>query len=187
MRPDDTSAWMTILRDWQDGTVSELKYVRWMSLFPTIYQLSRYLEKYRRLLRSAGHRPRELYRVQCLLAPRVDEALTGAGQNFDAPPAPLNMGLHWVLRELVRLRVITGTHLYRDCWVPSEQVLGFLRPLGLKSDDPAASNSDKARTVFEFLKSALKTETPNLHLAFDIPLRHIAEDTDLQRQLGLEN
>ncbi len=129
MSPDDADSWMRVLRTWQDRAVADLTYSRWMSLFPAIFQLSRYLEKYRRLLTSAGRRPAELYRVTCLLAPRVDEALTGAGQQFDAPPAPLNMGLHWILRELVRLRVVEGEHLFPDCWVPSEQVLRFLRPL----------------------------------------------------------
>ena len=184
--PDDTEAWMRILREWQDSAVGTLKYGPWMSLFPAVYQLSRYLETYRRLLRSA-ERPAEFYRVQYLLAPRVDDTLTGAGQNFDAPPAPLNMGLHWVLREIVRLGVIDGAHIYPDCWVPSEQVLGFLRPLGLKPVDPSMSNPDKARTVFEFLKLVLETETPNLDRAFDVPLRRVAEDIGLRRVLGLED
>ena len=185
--PDDKAAWMDVLRTWQEHAVENLSYSRWMSLFPAIYQLSRYLEKYRRLLRTAGRRPAELYRVSCLLAPRVDEALTGAGQQFDAPPAPLNMGLHWVLRELVRLGVLEGDHLLPDCWVPSEQLLRFLRPLGLHVLDNDASNSEKAKAVFDFLASELKTKTPHLHRAFDIPFRHIDGDPHLKRQLGLED
>ena len=177
---------MEVLRTWQDRAVADLSYARWMSLFPAIYQLSRYLEKYRRLLRTAGRRPAELYRVTCLLSPRVDEALTGAGQQFDAPPAPLNMGLHWVLRELVRLDVLGGEHLFPDCWVPAEQVLRFLRPLGLNGLDGGAANSEKAAAVFGFLARELDTPTPHLHRAFDIPLRHVEGNTQLRRQLGLE-
>ncbi len=184
--PDDTAPWMDVLRTWQDLAVADLSYSRWMSLFPAIYQLSRYLEKYRRLLRTAGRRPAELYRVTCLLSPRVDEALTGAGQQFDAPPAPLNMGVHWVLRELVRLEVLDGEHLFRDCWVPAEQVLRFLRPLGLNDLDGGAANSEKAAAVFAFLARELDTPTPHLHRAFDIPLRHVEGNVDLRRQLGLE-
>jgi hypothetical protein len=157
-----------------------------MSLFPAIYQLSRYREKYRRLLTSAERRPEELYRVTYLLAPRVDEALGGAGQHFDAPPAPLNMGLHWILRELVRLGILNGSHIYKDCWVPSELVLRFLQPLGLSSPNDGSSNSEKALAIFEFLALELKTDTPHLHRAFDIPLRHIASNTELQRRFGLE-
>ena len=95
---------MMMLRDWQDEALGHLPYSQWMSLFPTIYQFSRYLDVYQRLLQSAGRREADQYDVTSLLAPRVDEALTGTGSRFDAPPAPLQMGLHWVLRELVRFK-----------------------------------------------------------------------------------
>ena len=183
--PDDAGAWMGVLRDWQDDALAKLTYPNWMSLFPAIYQLSRYRDKYVRLLKSAGRRPESMYQVTRLLAPRVDQALTGAGTHFDAPPAPLNMGLHWVLRELVRLEVVGGEHLFPDCWVPSEQVLNVLRPLGLVSDENL-HNSEKARAIFKFLVSKLGTETPNLHRAFDIPLRHVASNADLRYRFGLE-
>ena len=185
--PDDRNAWMEVLRGWQDEAQATLTYPRWMSLFPAIYQLSRYREVYIRLLRSAGHRPEHMYETNRLLAPRVDEALTGAGTNFDAPPAPLNMGLHWVLRELVRLEIVEGEHLFPDCWVPSEQVLSLLDLLGFVRPDDGISNPNKARAIFDFLASELATPTPNLHRAFDIPLRHVEQNADLRDQFGLEH
>ena len=184
--PDEPGAWMGVLRDWQDHALAKLTYPYWMSLFPAIYQLSRYWKVYARLLKSAGRRHDDLYQVTHLLAPRIDEALTGAGTHFDAPPAPLNMGLHWVLRELVRLEVVRGEHLYPDCWVPSEQVFQLLEKVGLNRPDESKSNSQNARNIFNFLAGKLETETPNLHLAFDIPLRHIAQKEGLRRELGLE-
>ena len=183
--PDDIGPWMQMLRAWQDEALDQLTYPRWMSLFPTIYQLSRYRDVYVRLLRSAELRPEGMYQITRLLTPRVDEALRGAGTQFDAPPAPLNMGLHWVLRELVRLRVLHGEHLFPDCWVPSELVLNLLRPLGLESE-AGASNSQKARDLFDFLASELKTTSPNLHRTFDIPLRHVDSNSELRRRFGLE-
>ena len=184
--PEDARAWMEVLRDWQDNALAKLTYPRWMSLFPAVYQLSRYRNVYVRLLKSAGRRPEGMYQVTALLAPRIDEALTGAGTHFDAPPAPLNMGLHWVLRELVRLGVVGGEHLFPDCWVPSEQVLRLLADIGLDQPDDGMSNSQKARAIFAFLASKLGTAAPNLHLAFDIPLRHVASDPVLCHRFGLE-
>ena len=185
--PDEPELWMEMLRTWQDGAEKKLEYSLWMSLFPTIYQCSRYLSTYRRLLLGAGQRPEDLYNVELLLAPRPDPGLTGAGEQFDAPPAPLNMGVHWILRELVRLRILDGDHLLPDCWVPSRQVLDFLGRLGLRSLDDGAPNSAKARSIFDFLVSELNTPMPHLHYSFDIPLRHIAANEDLRRELGLEN
>ena len=183
-QPNEPGEWMNMLRTWQDRAEDHLEYSRWMSLFPTIYQLSRHLNVYRRLLRAAGRRE-HLSDVTRLLAPRSDSSLTGTGQNFDAPPAPLNMGLHWILRELVRLGVLDrAEHLLPHCWVPSEQVFRFLGPFGLERPDCSASNSDKARMVFGFLAHRLNTTTPHLHCSFDIPLRHVDATENLQRQFG---
>jgi hypothetical protein len=185
--PEDSTAWMNTLRSWQDSAIGKLTYQRWMSLFPSIYQFSRYLDKYQRLVLTAGKRSADLYNLHCLLAPRVDDALTGAGFHFDAPPAPLNMGLHWIMRELVRLGLLTGKHIYQDCWVPAEQVLKFLRRLGLNLPDDNIFNSEKAKKVYDFLIIELGTATPNLHRAFDIPFRYLAKHADTQKQLGLED
>ena len=188
LRPEDDAAWMGMLRTWQDESVSKLDYAKWMSLFPAIYQLSRHLPKYRRLLRTAPLRPAEMYQIKVLLAPKVDERLSGAGSQFDAPPAPLNMGLHWVLRELVRLREIEpAAHVLPDCWVPGAQVIDFLRPLGLELPANAVSNPDKARAIFDFIGEEIGVDEPDLHLSFDIPLRHVAGNMKLRKKLGLED
>ena len=63
----------------------------------------------------------------------------------------------------------------------------FLGPFGLERPDSSASNSDKARMVFDFLASKLNTNTPHLHYAFDIPLRHVDATESLQRDLGSES
>jgi hypothetical protein len=187
-RPKDDDAWMEMLRVWQDKAVTRLDYARWVGLFPSIYQLSRYLPKYRRLLRSATRRPAEMYQIHVLLAPRGDERLTGAGTQFDAPPAPLNMGLHWVLRELVRLGDLElADHMVKDCWVPGAQVIDFLRPLGLDIPAGFTSNPDKAQAIYEFLAGEFGIEHPHLHRAFDVPLRHVAKNASVRKQLGLED
>ncbi len=184
-RPNEPSDWMEVLRSWQDSAVDHLEYSYWMSLFPTIYLISRYLREYRGLLRSADRRP-DLDDLTRLLAPRSDPALSGAGRHFDAPPAPLNMGLHWILRELVRLKVLApALHLLPHCWVPSEQVFRFLAPFGIESPDGNVSNSDKARAVYNFLERWLRT--PHLHYAFDIPLCHVDSNEHLQRYFGLQD
>ena len=184
--PYNPEAWMRMLREWQDDSSSRLDYAQWMSLFPAIYQLSRYREEYARLLRSAQQPEAIKYGVDLLLRPRENPAFRGAGTQFDAPPAPLNMGLHWVLRELVRLGVIEGEHLYPYCWMPSEHVLSILDLVGFIRPDEGTQNPEKARAIFCFMEKELDTASPNLHRAFDIPLRHVSSDPDLLRKFGLE-
>ena len=176
---------MEVLQNWQDGALDKLAYPQWMSLFPAIYQLSRYWKVYVRMLRSAGQRPASEHLVTRLFEPLGDETLTGAGTHFEAPPAPLGMGRHWVLRELVRMEVVTGEHLFQHCWVPSEQVLKLLERFGLVRDE-GLDNPDKARAIFDFMARVSGTENPHLHLAFDIPLRHVARSEKLRRRFGLE-
>jgi len=185
-QPENDTDWMEILRDWQDNATCILNYNQWMSLFPTVYQLSRYNDVYCRLLRNSAKRDKKTFNITTLLTPRGDENLSGAGLNFDAPPAPLDIGLHWILRELYRLKVIRGDHLLPSCWVPSRKLIELLNKLGMEPLDDTASNPQKAETIFEFLRNELKTETPHLHQSFDIPLLYVAENEKLQQQLGLE-
>lgn len=95
--PNPSGPWMGVLDDWQDQSNSNLDYARWMELFPAIYQLSRHLATYRRLLRGASGRALTP-EIKRLLAPRTNPDFTGAGRAFDVSPAPLDMGVHWVLR-----------------------------------------------------------------------------------------
>ncbi len=177
--PDDKNAWMDELRNWQDDALDELRYRRWMELFPTIHQLSRFWKVYARLLKTAENR--QPFRITTILKPRIDETLTGAGVQFDAPPDPFGIGIHWILRELVRLEIIDGKHLYPDCWVPSEQVLNLLNQYGLDRDQiEDRSNSEKAHVIFDFMSEKLETEASNLHRMFDLPLRHVALHPKLQ-------
>jgi len=186
-QPREQKTWMEALEKWQDNAAANLERTRWMSLFPTIFQFSRHLDKYKRLLLGAGRRTADFYTITCLLAPRVDDRLTFAGANFDAPPAPLNMGLHWILRELVRMQVIDGPHLYPDCWVPSRQLVNFLEPLGMTIPESSASNFEKARAVFAFMKDRLAVENPTFFGAFDIPLIYAAGKSSFEIGLDLEN
>ena len=186
LNPDEPKAWMNQLRTWQDEGTDRLEYSHWMSFFPAIYLFSRYLDQYRNLLLSAPRRSNS--NLKRSLASRNDPALTGAGSQFNAPPVPLDMGLHWILRELVRMDIIDRKeHLFPDCWVPSEQVLRFLGTHGLVIQDPNASNADKAKEIYRFLERKLDSDVPHLDYAFDIPLRHIDSSPDLQLRLHRRN
>ena len=178
LKPEDNDeAWMNVLRSRQDEAQDRLDYRLWLSLFPTIFQLSRHLDTYRTLITSATRRPDKLYSARRLLAPRTDDALSGAGAQFDAPPLPLGLGFHWCLRELVRLRVLDASgHLAKDCYVASRSVLELLRPLGLSIEDNSSA-AVKSQAIHDFLHEdgRMDSERPHLHLSFDIPIRHIAK------------
>ena len=176
--------WMEVLRARQDLAIDRLDYSYWMSLFPAIYQCSRYLDVYRRVLRTAGRRPPSSYRIEKLFTPRLDPALGGSGANFDAPPFPLDIGRHWIMRELVRLGVVRADHLVPDCWVPSRGLISFLSRFGFQVED-RASNPEKAQSVSGFLRTKLQ-DNPHLCYCFDIPFLYVAANENLRRDLGYE-
>ena len=176
LEPSSDRAWMEVLRSWQDAVADRLNYRLWLSLFPTIYQLSRHLDVYRRIMTSAARRPEHLYRAQRLLAPRTDSALSGAGGQFDAPPLPLGIGFHWCLRELVRLDILSADHLFPDCYVPASRVVDLLKRLGLPVHDDA-DVAARSQAIHEFLQEDGRPDLVKAHLqrAFDIPLRYLAD------------
>ena len=180
--PSRDQGWMEVLRASQDLAIDQLDYSYWMSLFPVIYQCSRYLDVYRRVLRTAGRRPPN--RIERLFTPRSDPALGGSGRHFDAPPFPFDMGRHWVMRELVRLGVVSGDHLLPDCWVPSRNLITFLRRFRLQLED-GVTNAQKAQLISQFLQPKLQVN-PHLCYCFDIPFLYVAADENLRRDLGYE-
>ena len=189
LRPDDDRAWMGVLRAWQDEAIDSLEYRPWISLFPSIYQFSRHLDSYRALFTSIERRPKHLYDPSRVRAPRADDAFSGAGTQFDVPPLPLGIGFHWVLRELVRLRVLDASHVYPDCYVPARRILDLLRPLGLQVDD-GSDAAAKSREIHDLLDEYDRSDpaNPHFHLSFDIPFRHIAaaENEGLRRKWALD-
>jgi len=184
---EDWTKWMEALKEWQDGSSGTIERLRWMSLFPSIFMINRHLKKYRSLLTSSSRRPEDLFNLPFLLAPRVDPSLTGAGINFDAPPAPVNFGLHWILRELYRMEIIKGDHIAPYCWVPSSRLIEFLRRrIGMFVDD----NSDhqvKAENIHDFIKSKMNGDNMTFHRTFDIPFLYIIRNPELQSRFGLED
>jgi hypothetical protein len=185
--PEDSAGWMDVLRTWQDRASVHLKYARWMSLFPAIHQFSRHLKQYQNLF-VAAERNREASSAVWICRPRVAHQFTGAGQQFDAPPLPCGIGFHWVLRELVRMRVLQNDegHLYPDCWVPSKQVVDLLGSLGFQGMEEGATNSTKAHAISKFIAERTGVSNAHFHYAFDIPLRVVAKNGELRRKLGLE-
>lgn len=180
--------WMNVLEDWQDSSSMHIDKLQWMSLFPSIYQFSRYHHVYRRLLQASSRRPEDYFYIQSLLSPRVDESYSFAGKNFDAPPAPVNFGLHWILRELYRMEIINGNHIAPYCWVPSSRLIDFIHDkFGMIITDNGMSNPDKAKSIHEFIFSQTGPDNNYFHRTFDIPFLHIIKNPGLQSRFGLED
>jgi len=181
--PERPERWMAMLRRWQDDAVNKLTRQRWMNLFPVYYQLARFWKVYARIFLTSGRRKQFDFAMLC--TPLQDDALRGAGVGWRAPPVPMNMGAHWVLRELVRMRVVQGRQLWEASFVPSLEVVRLLQRFGLQVE-PRDRNDVKAKAIHDLLLEVLGEDRVDFHRSFDLPLWRLAHDGQLREKLGME-
>ncbi|WP_273524423.1 sacsin N-terminal ATP-binding-like domain-containing protein [Mailhella massiliensis] len=123
--------WLHPLTAWQDNNIEKNSYAEFMKCFPAFHQLGRFLLQYQNIFFTIMKTNWDGNSLLSLFSPRADDALHGAGKNFDAPPLPLRIGKYWVLRELARLNVndcqnTASPSFFELCWVPSQDFLNYL-------------------------------------------------------------
>ena len=167
-----------------DDAILHQKYDWWFRLYAILYQLNRHLDAYVRVFNTAGRRKE--FTLTKLLAPRVDSQLSGAGPRWDAPPlvdALGKIGAHWILRELVRLGVVSGGHIHRVCFVPSESVRRMAETLGCELH--GAEGEEASAGIHRWLSAQVGLKDYTFGACFDLPLREIDRRTDLKQEFGI--
>lgn len=174
----EPSKWIEFLDQWLGSRVDRDEYRQWLGLYPTLYQIHRFGHEYTDLFLLAEEWDRPTFKLVELLAPLANQRLSG----FNAPPlAPaLGIGAFWVLRELVRLRVIQGAHLHPECFVPRRRVRDVVMLLGaheMADADRPADLGQWSRRIWEFLDDPTRlNQRATFDLSFDLPLYVIAHD-----------
>jgi hypothetical protein len=98
---------------------------------------------------------------------------------FGGPDAPtlvpiLGIGSCFVLRELVRIRLVTREDVYPYCYAPVRQLRQFLERLGWQDDEDRTVH-DRSHSIYDFLAEHHSND-PTFGNAFDIPLLMYAEE-----------
>ena len=168
--------WIGILEDYSDEIETE-SYRPWMLQFVSIFTLSRHLPDYVFAFLEI-ERHSKMLPLDLITRSRTNPLYQGGGP--DAPPAGrmLGIGACFVIRELVRLKVLKTKLAYPHCYVPHERVRGVLSHLGWESID----GPDASRHIYEFLVQHLGPEGATFEHCFDLPFQEIAEDPDLQER-----
>ena len=168
--------WIEILEDYSDEIETE-SYRPWMLQFVSIFMLSRHLPDYVFAFLEI-ERHSKMLPLGLITRPRTNPLYQGGGP--DAPPASrmLGIGACFVIRELVRLKVLRTKLAYPHCYVPHERVRGVLSHLGWESID----GPDASRHIYEFLVQHLGPEGATFEHCFDLPFQEIAEHPDLQKR-----
>lgn len=173
----DPAAWMQFVDRFLANQVNDSKFLQWMKQFVGIYQLSQYLDDYIHCFLSADRyeHPFGLHDLTVSRGP----AQQGGGA--DAPPLSrvLGSGACFVLRELVRLGVVSNPLAHRHCFVPVGRVRKLFSSLGLTLPEHRRK-WELSKEIHRFMLESLDRERVTFAGDFDIPLQIIAEDPDLR-------
>jgi hypothetical protein len=140
-----------------------------MKQFVSIYQLARWLPDYVEIFLTVDRYP-DRFTLTQITSPRTNPHLQGGGI---APPQfsrTLGLGANFVLRELVRNKVLTSPLAYEHCYVPTKQVRDFLGGLGCQLSDQGLV--DDSRQIYKFLAKHLGEQKATFDLTFDLPFRY---------------
>jgi len=171
--------WMNVLERYISQQNYEQTYEQWIMRFPVIYKISRYLDQYRELLLGLELQSED-FALEQRLMPRADPQQQGGG--IDAPmiTKTLGIGVNFTIRELIRHKVLNAQELQQHAFVSTEKTRKLLDVMGCTDLDCSLSDSPK---IHEFIVKHLGEEQATFADCFDIPLRMVARDRFLQREL----
>ncbi len=173
--------WMGVLDEFIDNQVDQQEYEQWMIRFLIIYKLCRHLDYYAELLCELKRYRRD-FDLELVLTPLADCDQQGGG--ISAPPLgrTLGMGANFVIRELIRSKIIDSPYLRKHAYVPYKRVRRLFYEMGCKNIEEVP-RLKASPIIFEFLTENLGAEKSSFCGDFDIPLRIVSESWELQQEL----
>jgi hypothetical protein len=144
-----------------------------MDSFPRLYRIARWLNTYVHLFRTLDHRDSKL--TKFLLSPASDPSLSGSGIEAPTLSGMLRLGQHLIVRELLRIGVLSSDAARELAYAPGRAVLELMDLLGHAH---LRSSSD----IYRALVKELGEEGACFSGAYDIPLQLIATNAAARRE-----
>lgn len=173
--------WMGVLDQYIDQQVDQQDYEQWMMRFPIIYKLSRHLDEYAEILLQLKRVP-EPFDLAGKLTSWADPDQQGGGIGAPALPRTLGIGANFVIRELIRLGVIDSPYLREHAFVPYRRVRQLIAEMGCPDAESTEPPLKVSPVISAFLHEHMDVEKASFCGDFDIPLKIVAEDLELQQQ-----
>lgn len=175
----DPKKWMKIIEDYFERPDSDMQHqhLEWLKNFPSIYVVSRYLSEYITLFVSIG-RVTDHFNMADITNSRKSHLFQRGG--IDVPPIEKNLGygVCFILRELVRLKVLDNPFIYEHCFVPQYNLRQFFVDLGCELDC-YTPHCDNSKVIYHFLQEHLDDGDSTFDHCFDIPFQMILRDSEL--------
>ena len=166
VHPDaGAEAWMGILRAYGEDQQTDTLFELWMDSFPRLYRIARWFDTYVHLFLTIDHRDSKL--ATFLLSPASDPSLSGSGIEAPTLIRMLRLGQHLIVRELLRIEVLSSKVARELAYAPRSAVLELMARLG---HPEVRTSSD----IFGVLVSELGEDAACFSGAYDIPLQLVA-------------
>ena len=165
------------LRDYIDKQAESLAYRMWLGPLFSLFLVSPWLDEYIESLLALNFEKAHHVALSLYLNPRTNPAFSGGGA--DAPPLQpfLGIGACFLIRELVRKKIIDQPAVYPFCYVPNRRVRQLLRSLGAKGlSDGSGTRFDQSRSIHSFLVTHLGEDDAAFLGDFDLPFQVLAKD-----------
>ena len=170
-RPDK---WMDIIEEYAEAQHDDEKWTQWIAQFPKLYRLRRWIDDYIDLFLSIDQFD-EPFSLDLILTPRANPHYQGT--DFDTPPLnrTLKKGAHLVVRELLHHGVIRNPLAVPHAYAPIQRIRELFELFDIRVE--------RSKDVYNRLEQHLGPEKARFGGDYDIPLRILAVDTDLQMKL----
>ena len=178
----DHLRWMQSVEKYLDDQVGDALYLHWMRQFVGIYQLNRHLEDYAEQF-LAIQRIGKPFSLDEVTNSRTSTQQQGGGR--DTPPLAKQLGLGacFVVRELVRKKVLTRHYAHEHCFVPTRRVRSLFQKLGCEDLEQQVNRWEASKTIYKFLCTYMAAEERDFCNDFDLPFQFIADSEALQELL----
>ncbi|WP_230460292.1 hypothetical protein [Sansalvadorimonas verongulae] len=169
--------WTGIIDEYlADAQVSE-SYRVWLQILP-MYNFSKNLESYVHMLLSLDRLPQ----LNDFLKSSESQVWQGTGEYLPALRRSLGIGANFVIRELIRHKVIPDTGAQQHAFVLSEKVRRLINRIGYTVGD-SADPYQSEELYKAFFRDLNNDAMATFDFSFDIPFRFLADEPELVEEL----
>lgn len=170
--------WFESILEFLDDPNDNQQFYHWVGFTSLRFlQFNRWLDDYMMMFTDIDKRQKPI-NIGLILTPRSNPDYSGTGIE---PPSLVRafgrVGVHFVLRELVRHNAINGASIHEQCFVPSRKITDLFQYIS------NGSTFESSEEIADFLFKNLPGKDMTFGKCFDIPFQMLIRDQDLLQEL----
>jgi len=179
---DREDRWLNSMLEIIDSPNDNQQYYHWIGFTGVrFFQFNRWLDDYIIVFQDIN-KHKQPVPIETLIKPRSNPSYSGTGIEPPSVTRALgSVGIHFVLRELVRHEVISNDLIYSKCFVPSQKMKVMFKYLSNGND------FETSEDIMAFLSENMPGKDATFGKCFDIPFQMILRDDDLLHELVHED